>query len=79
MIHRKAGAADNGGPGLRPEYTRTYYAAYVFDPEGRNIELMSMMPGFIAETNKFRALIATSVLVLAVGLGYFTGLGAHLL
>jgi hypothetical protein len=58
---------------------KTYYAAYVFDPEGRNIEVMSIMPAFIAETNQFRALMAISVLALAVGLGYFTGLGAHLL
>jgi hypothetical protein len=78
-IHRKAGATDNGGPGLRPEYTKTYYAAYVFDPEGRNVELMSITPGFIAEPKSRQALIAISVLALAIGLGYFTGLGAHLL
>lgn len=33
-----AGGRDNGGPGLRPEYGATYYAAFVFDPDGFNIE-----------------------------------------
>lgn len=34
----KAGAKDNGGPGLRKEYSPDYYAAFVLDPEGNNIE-----------------------------------------
>ena len=34
----EAGARDNGAPGLRPEYSDTYYAAYVLDPNGNNIE-----------------------------------------
>ena len=33
-----AGARDNGAPGLRPEYSDTYYAAFVVDPNGNNIE-----------------------------------------
>lgn len=33
-----AGGRDNGGPGLRPEYHPDYYAAFVFDPDGNNIE-----------------------------------------
>jgi catechol 2,3-dioxygenase-like lactoylglutathione lyase family enzyme len=33
-----AGAKDNGPPGLRKEYTPTYYAAFVVDPDGNNIE-----------------------------------------
>ena len=33
-----AGGTDNGGPGLRPHYHESYYAAYVFDPDGHNIE-----------------------------------------
>lgn len=32
------GGSDNGGPGLRPEYGPGYYAAYVYDPDGYNIE-----------------------------------------
>ncbi len=27
-------------PGLRPNYGPTYYAAFVHDPEGNNIEVM---------------------------------------
>lgn len=33
-----AGGRDNGEPGLRPHYGRNYYAAFVFDPDGANIE-----------------------------------------
>jgi catechol 2,3-dioxygenase-like lactoylglutathione lyase family enzyme len=33
-----AGARDNGAPGLRPQYYSGYYAAYVLDPDGNNIE-----------------------------------------
>jgi catechol 2,3-dioxygenase-like lactoylglutathione lyase family enzyme len=34
----KAGGKDNGGPGERKQYHPGYYAAYVFDPDGNNIE-----------------------------------------
>jgi catechol 2,3-dioxygenase-like lactoylglutathione lyase family enzyme len=34
----EAGGRDNGAPGLRPEYSGSYYAAYVLDPNGNNIE-----------------------------------------
>jgi catechol 2,3-dioxygenase-like lactoylglutathione lyase family enzyme len=33
-----AGGRDNGGPGLRPHYGQNYYAAFVLDPDGHNIE-----------------------------------------
>ena len=33
-----AGGSDNGRPGLRPEYHRSYYGAFVLDPDGNNIE-----------------------------------------
>ncbi len=33
-----AGGADNGGPGERPQYHPGYYAAFVHDPDGHNIE-----------------------------------------
>ena len=29
---------DNGAPGLRPHYGPNYYAAFVYDPDGANIE-----------------------------------------
>jgi catechol 2,3-dioxygenase-like lactoylglutathione lyase family enzyme len=34
----KAGGTDNGPPGFRPEYSEGYYAAFVLDPDGNNIE-----------------------------------------
>ncbi|MGC6769657.1 VOC family protein [Enterococcus sp. LJL51] len=34
----EAGGTDNGGPGLRPEYHEKYYAAFIIDPDGYNIE-----------------------------------------
>src|SRR5690242_5659739 len=34
----KAGGKDNGGPGFRREYGDDYYAAFVLDPDGNNIE-----------------------------------------
>jgi len=33
-----AGGSDNGPPGLRPDYHESYYAAYVLDADGNNIE-----------------------------------------
>lgn len=33
-----AGGRDNGGPGLRPQYSANYYGAFVLDPDGYNIE-----------------------------------------
>jgi catechol 2,3-dioxygenase-like lactoylglutathione lyase family enzyme len=39
-----AGGRDNGGPGLRPEYTPTYYAAFVLDPDGNNVEAVCHLP-----------------------------------
>ena len=32
------GASDNGGPGPRPDYSPTYYAAFLIDPDGNNVE-----------------------------------------
>jgi len=34
----KAGAKDNGKPGLRADYGPNYYAAYAIDPDGYRIE-----------------------------------------
>lgn len=33
-----AGAKDHGAPGLRVDYSPTYYAAFLLDPDGNNIE-----------------------------------------
>jgi catechol 2,3-dioxygenase-like lactoylglutathione lyase family enzyme len=39
-----AGGKDNGGPGLRPYYHENYYGAFVFDPDGNNIEAVCHKP-----------------------------------
>jgi catechol 2,3-dioxygenase-like lactoylglutathione lyase family enzyme len=39
-----AGASDNGPPGLRPHYHPNYYGAFVFDPDGHNIEAVCHEP-----------------------------------
>lgn len=36
------GAKDNGKPGIRADYSPTYYAAFVIDPDGNNIEAVCM-------------------------------------
>jgi catechol 2,3-dioxygenase-like lactoylglutathione lyase family enzyme len=33
-----AGGEDNGAPGIREHYHQNYYAAFVRDPDGHNIE-----------------------------------------
>ena len=33
-----AGGKDNGSPGYRPQYHPGYYAAFILDPDGYNIE-----------------------------------------
>ncbi|WP_349294758.1 VOC family protein (plasmid) [Thioclava sp. 'Guangxiensis'] len=33
-----AGGTDNGLPGLRPKYHEAYFAAFVIDPAGNNVE-----------------------------------------
>lgn len=39
-----AGAADNGAPGYRKEYSLGYYGAFVYDFDGNNIEAVWMDP-----------------------------------
>jgi catechol 2,3-dioxygenase-like lactoylglutathione lyase family enzyme len=39
----KAGGKDLGKPGLREDYSRNYYAAFLSDPDGNNIEAVCML------------------------------------
>lgn len=39
-----AGGTDNGAPGLRAHYHPNYYAAFVLDPDGHNIEAVCHSP-----------------------------------
>lgn len=38
----EAGGRDNGGPGLRAEYGASYYAAFLIDPDGNNVEAVCL-------------------------------------
>jgi len=39
-----AGGKDNGAPGPRPYYHANYFGAFVFDPDGNNIEAVCHRP-----------------------------------
>lgn len=39
-----SGGVDNGPPGLRERHSAHYYAAFVFDPDGQNIEAVCRKP-----------------------------------
>ena len=41
----RAGGKDNGAPGVRPDYHANYYAAFVFDPDGNNLEAVTHQVG----------------------------------
>ena len=38
IVARIAGGRDNGGAGPRVDYSPTYYAAFLIDPDGNNVE-----------------------------------------
>lgn len=38
----KAGGRDNGKPGPRPDYGPKYYAAFLIDPDGNNVEAVCL-------------------------------------
>lgn len=40
----RAGAHDNGPPGIRQMYHPNYYGAFVIDPDGHNIEAVCHAP-----------------------------------
>ncbi|MCJ1246364.1 hypothetical protein MMC30_003571 [Trapelia coarctata] len=65
----KAGGTCNGPPGERPQYTKGYYAAFVLDLDGNNVECLSFQCFW------FRALQqAPKILgVAAVGLAWWAG------
>jgi catechol 2,3-dioxygenase-like lactoylglutathione lyase family enzyme len=37
-----SGGRDNGQPGFRSDYSPTYYAAFIIDPDGNNIEAVCL-------------------------------------
>ena len=38
----KARGRDNGAPGARKDYSPTYYAAFLLDPDGNNVEAVCL-------------------------------------
>ena len=38
----KAGGRDHGRPGLRADYGPSYYAAFLLDPDGNNVEAVCL-------------------------------------
>jgi len=38
----KAGGRDHGRPGVRADYAPTYYAAFLLDPDGNNVEAVCL-------------------------------------
>ena len=38
----KAGGRDNGAPSLRRDYSPNYYAAFLLDPDGNNVEAVCL-------------------------------------
>ena len=41
---REAGGKDNGKPGVRADYSPSYYAAFLVDPDGNNVEAVCLKP-----------------------------------
>jgi catechol 2,3-dioxygenase-like lactoylglutathione lyase family enzyme len=39
------GGTDNGPPGLRSDYHPNYYAAFIYDLDGHNVEAVCHQPG----------------------------------
>jgi len=62
------GATSNGAPGERPHYTKGYYAAFVIDPLGNNIEVMYWQPLWLKAV-KSTPYVATAVLGAALAYG----------
>jgi catechol 2,3-dioxygenase-like lactoylglutathione lyase family enzyme len=45
-FHREglqSGGRDHGAPGLRADYSPTYYAAFLLDPDGNNVEAVCLL------------------------------------
>jgi len=49
------GATDNGSPGVRPEYSGRYFAAFVLDPDGNNVEAVFHAPHSATDPPSARA------------------------
>ena len=50
-----SGGRDNGPPGVRTDYHPSYYAAFVLDPDGHNVEVVCHAPQAAAKRKAARA------------------------
>ena len=64
----KAGGKDNGKPGLR-RYAPGYYAAFIYDPDGHNIEALCFSPWWMYGVRYGKYVAGVGVLGLAYWLG----------
>ena len=39
----RAGGTSDGAPGMRPEYNDRYYAAFIRDPDGNRVEVVTFL------------------------------------
>jgi catechol 2,3-dioxygenase-like lactoylglutathione lyase family enzyme len=62
------GAIGNGEPGERPHYTKGYFAAYIIDPLGNNIEVMYWQPAWLKAV-KAVPYVVTGVMGAALAVG----------
>ena len=42
-VAMRAGAMSDGAPGMRPEYNDKYYAAFIRDPDGNRVEVVTFL------------------------------------
>ncbi len=68
MTHSQAGGIPNGAPGERP-YVKGYYAAYVLDPLGNNIEVVCFNPLWLRAMKTAMMLSPLITLVLGMFIG----------
>jgi hypothetical protein len=71
-VGSKLGSVSNGEPGERAHYTPGYYAAYIVDPLGNNIEVMHWSPAWMKMLQSAPYLLTgLAGAALAVGLARF--------
>jgi hypothetical protein len=77
LLISKAGGIPNGEPGERPEYAKGYYAAFVLDPLGNNIEVVYFSPWWLRVINAAPgvAMVVFGAVAGHFAMGYAKGAG----
>lgn len=55
----KAGGKSNGPPGVRKEYHKFYYGAFLLDPDGNNLECVCHYPPFVGVLMSWPVILGT--------------------